>query len=118
MITATDFLAAYPKFAVKASAEVNLALASAIQDCPLSRWGEYRDRGVMLKTAHLLAMDWYDTSAISAAAIPLAGGQPASAPGGASGDDGDGDLDITTWGRQFKALRRQVASAPITFLSY
>lgn len=115
MVTATLFLLAYPKFAIKAIAEVELAVAFAVQDCPFDRWGEYTDRGVMLRTAHLLAMDWFETSAISGAAVPLAGGQPARAPGGSSGDDGD--LDLTTWGRQFKMLRTQVASAPITFLS-
>jgi len=117
MVTADDFLFAYPKFAVKTSAEINFALVSAMQDCPLARWGDYTDRGVMLKTAHLLSMDWYETAAILNAAIPLAGGQPAHSPSGASGDSGEGDLDLTTWGRQFKILRKQVAGAPITFLS-
>lgn len=115
MITASTFLIAYPQFAVKDPAEIEWAIAQSSQDCPLDRWRDYTDRGIMLKTAHLLAMDWYETAAISGAAVPLAGGTPARSPGGASGDDGD--LDLTTWGRQFKMIRKQVAGAPITFLS-
>lgn len=114
MVTATSFLATPPfdQFASKAIAEVELAIAFAIQDCPPSRWKLYTDRGVMLKAAHLLSMDWYETASIAGAAVPLAGGTAARSPA-SSGDD----LDLTTWGRQFKLLRTQVAGAPITFLS-
>jgi hypothetical protein len=114
MVTASSFLETPPfdKFASKTIAEVELAIVFAIQDCPQDRWGDYTDRGVMLKAAHILTMEWYDTAEVTGAAVPLAGGQPARSP--VTGGD---DLDLTTWGRQFKMLRTQVAGAPITFLS-
>ena len=118
MVTTNDFLVTYPKFAVKTSAEISSALVSAMQDCPFDRWGDYTDRGVMLKMAHLLTVDWYETGAILSTAIPLAGGQPAHPASGTGGEHGDGDLDLTTWGRQFKILRKQITGTPITFFSY
>jgi hypothetical protein len=117
MVLATDFLAAYPTFTVKASAEINFALASAIQDCPFDRWGDYTDRAVMLKTAHLLAMDIYEMGAMISTAVPLAGGQASHTPSAVTGEHGDGDLDITTWGRQFKILRKLIIGSPITYFS-
>ena len=111
-VTPDSFIASYPAFASKLEGELDRALLDAIADCPPEVWGDHTDRGVMLKMAHLLAMDWYETAAIASAGVALAGGQSARAPGG-SGDD----LDLTTHGRQFKALRRQVVGNPIGYFS-
>lgn len=112
IVTASEFLTQFPMFASKSTVEIERTLQEAERDCPADRWKADQVTGIMLKTAHLLAMDWYETSQIVSAAIPLTGGQP-----GRTASPGSDDLDVTTWGRRYKKLARSVVGAPGTYFS-
>jgi hypothetical protein len=110
VITNENFLAIYTMFESVDAMFITHALETSEMFCPLSVWGDKQVKGIMLYAAHLLAMDWLQQAEIAAAATSIASGQ--SSRSQTSAQD---DLDLTTYGRQFKLLRKTIPAFGLTF---
>jgi len=77
-------------------------------DCPRDIWGEFQVRGIMLMTAHRLAMDLDDTAISAGQAAQVASGQAATPRQIVGGFEQD-ELGMTTYGREFMKLRDRIA---------
>lgn len=109
MVTVDSLLKTYEKFATKPRSEVQAAIDAGLQQCALDQWQDRTDAGTALFAAHLLSMDWWESVSLASASTSQAGGKPAQLPTTVSGDI-NADLDLTHYGRLFKAMRLSVVA--------
>lgn len=105
MVTVTEFLIRYPELQPVPPSLIEPVLLESEQDCPPVLWGVKRNRGIMLLSAHVLALRWIQIGEIAGQAATLASGGGGSGSAGGVGED---DLDATEYGRQFKRLQSQL----------
>jgi hypothetical protein len=55
-VSYADFVAEFPEFAQESEPLVSSKIAQAILETPASAWGEWTDKGVMLRTASALSL--------------------------------------------------------------
>lgn len=103
MVSVSDFLTRFPMLeAVPEHAIANI-LAEQEIFCPARVWGNKQNMAILLRAAHVVSMEWIQTGILASSANSIASGGGATAPSGA-----EDDLDLTTYGRQFKALRKTI----------
>lgn len=103
-VTTASFLAHYPDFSGFTETQIQGLLDfCGEQHCPVAGgWtGAKRDRGIMLRVAHYLETQRLQQAESAASAASVAAGE-SKTPSAGEGDD----LSRTTYGRQFKELRR------------
>lgn len=100
----TDFLTRYPNFSVVDAHIIQNTLdMSSEVFCAGTPWLEQpvkRELGVYLCSAHVLTMDWLQTSEVVGAASSLASGSPGRSPTAT-----ENDFQLTTYGRQYLAIK-------------
>ena len=101
-VTALEFLALYDEFEVLGIDKVQAVIDYAERNyCSAKSWGGKQRDGIMLVAAHALTMQVMQTSEMIGSTVSVARGQ-----GGRSGSPADNDFQLTTYGRQYLALRK------------
>lgn len=115
VVTSQQFLLRYPEMKPVPPDLIDLVLAESEQDCPARIWNEKQNRGIMLLTAHVLTLRWFQIGAIASSAASIAEGK-----GGGNGVSGSGndDLSLTEYGQQFKRLRSQLSAAGVSIFTF
>lgn len=111
MIDATYFLSLYPQFSGIELHLIQYQLNFASNNyCP--GWEEPKKTdGTMLITAHNLSMGWLQQADIASSAAGIASGSGSKSPSGS-----ENDWSLTTYGRQYIALRDTIYSPPLLIL--
>lgn len=102
-----------PEFASADSSRVDRLVAIATLQVPIDKWGAQQDLGVAYLVAHMLKLgDLRGAGAVTAEAV----GDLSRSYGGLGNSVGgkdDDDLELTSYGRTWKRLRRSQANGGI-----
>lgn len=113
MITATDFLAKYPDFAILENHIIQDTIDTvSVVYCGGTPWLQRpakRETGICFATAHLLTMNWIQTAEVVGAASSLASGSPGRSPSSV-----ENDFSLTTYGRQFLQIKQSIPATGIS----
>lgn len=112
--TAKQFKQLHPDFGGFDDEVIQTHLNEQANYCPDRTWtwsgeavpGTTQVRGIRLRVAHILEMQRQQQAQAAGAAAAAAKGKPPSNPS-AKGDD----WDLTTYGRQYKQLRRSLPTS-------
>ena len=105
VVTSSGFLGIYKKFQTQDLVMIEFCLDQAKTLTPITLWGEKRDLGVILATAHLLEMEDVQTASTASTAIAMASGS-----GGQSPSASEIDWQLTTYGRRYAEIKKQLQS--------
>lgn len=103
VVTRSSFLARYKKFVTQDPEIVDFALEQSKECVITSLWGQRRDTGIMLLTAHFLEMEDAQTAETGSRAIAMASGSS-----GSSLSAQQDDFQLTTYGRRYKMLKDEL----------
>ena len=111
MISATQFLALYPQFSSVELHLIQYQLDFAANNY-CSGWTEPKKTdGAMLIAAHNLSMSWFQQADVASSAAGIASGSGSKSPSGT-----ENDWSLTTYGRQYIALRDTIYVPPLIVL--
>lgn len=111
MVDATFFLSLYPQFSGVELHLIQYQLDFAANNyCP--NWEESKKTaGTMFIAAHNLSMSWLQQADIASSAAGIASGSGSKSP-----SPSENDWNLTTYGRQYIALRDTIYIPPLLAL--
>lgn len=112
-MTPAEFKIIYPQFAAESDARVQVFIDQSAPELDVTRWGDHYSRGLGLLTAHSLTTANRDSVTASSAVADLTtqkkvGDVSVSRSDAMLQAQADDPLMRTTYGQEFKRLRRMV----------
>ena len=110
LVTVDEFLEQYPIFEkTEFDEEIIEGYLETAESLCNSNWKKKQQRGIKLLTAHWLTMEMQQTAVTASMGATIAAGNQVRTSGS------EDDFSLTTYGRQYKHLRKTIPTTGFSF---